>query len=309
MDKLYTGGGDKGYTSTLSQRRISKSDILIDLLGTVDELEAALGVAKTFMSDKKLIKDTEAIQKKLFGIMEELSGGKQSVTAECVATVENMCDSYMTECDGFVISGHNSVEAHLNMARVIARRAERLIVKSSQLGRVKPDTLVWFNRISDLIYAMARYSAKERQLPKVEAGEYAADKMSLSLAKELSLAVEKYAVTVGVKPVVAVVDAGGNLVLLHSADDSYIASRKIAKDKAYTAVSLKMPTAVALKESRGGALDGLCAGDGICLLGGGEPLIANGQIIGGIGVSGGSAEQDTLLGHFAAEYLLRRQTL
>ena len=309
MAKLYTGGGDKGYTQTLSQRRISKSDILIDLLGTVDELEAALGVAKTFMSDKELIEDTEAIQKKLFGVMEELAGGKQSVTAECVAVVEKMCDGYNVECDGFVISGHNSVEAHLNMARVIARRAERLCVKTSQLGRIKPDTLVWFNRISDLIYAMARYSAKERPVPKAETGEYATDKMSLSLAKELSLAVEKYAATIGVKPVVAVVDAGGNLVLLHSADDSYIASRRIAKDKAYTAVSLKMPTITALKESRGGALDGLCAGDGICLLGGGEPLVVNGQIIGGIGVSGGSAEQDTLLGHFAAEYLLRRQTL
>lgn len=309
MNKLYTGGGDKGYTSTLSQRRISKADILIELIGTLDELEAMLGVAKSFTADKELAKDIEAIQKKLFGVMEELAGGKPSVTAECVSTVESMCDRYTDNFDGFTVSGTNSCESHLNMARAIARRAERVAVKTGQLGRVKPDTLSWLNRISDLIYAMSRYAAKQRQIKREAPGEYSADKMSLSLAKELSLAVEKYAVTVGVKPVIAVVDAGGNLVLLHSADDSYIASRKIAKDKAYTAVSLKMPTIDALRESRGGALDGLCAGDGICLLGGGEPLIAGGQIIGGIGVSGGSAEQDTLLGHFAAEYLNRRQTL
>ena len=67
MEKLYTGGGDKGYTNTLSQRRISKSDILIDLLGTVDELEAALGVAKTFMSDKAFWRDGRACRRKAVG--------------------------------------------------------------------------------------------------------------------------------------------------------------------------------------------------------------------------------------------------
>ena len=70
-----------------------------------------------------------------------------------------------------------------------------------------------------------------------------------------------------------------------------------------------MPTAVALKESRGGALDGLVAGEGLCLLGGGEPLISGGKVIGGIGVSGGTSEQDTNLAAFAAEYYKRRQAL
>ncbi len=138
---------------------------------------------------------------------------------------------------------------------------------------------------------------------------YRADCLTLNLAKELSLAVERYAEAIGVKPVIAIVDSGANLMLLHATDDSYIASRKIAMDKAYTSASLKMPTITALRESRGGALDGLTAGDGICLLGGGEPLTVGGRIIGAIGVSGGTAEQDTHLAEFAGEYLLRRQTL
>lgn len=308
MDKLYTGAGDKGYTSTLSQRRVSKTDLIIELLGSLDELSAALGVAKVHTHDKKLAADIELIQKKLIGVMGEVAGGETSVTEDCPCAVEKMCDSYSEKFDGFTISGENPVSAHLSLARTIARRAERNAVKANQLGRVKPNMLTWLNRLSDLLYAMSQYAAKDNT-PKAESGAYATDVMSLALAKELSLAVEKYAGTIGVKPVVAVVDAGANLILLHASDDAYIASRKIAQDKAYTSVSLKMATITALKESRGGALDGLTAGDGICLLGGGEPLTVGGRIIGAIGVSGGTAEQDTDLARFAAEYLLRRQTL
>ncbi|MBS7297697.1 MAG: cob(I)yrinic acid a,c-diamide adenosyltransferase [Eubacteriales bacterium] len=308
MDKLYTGAGDAGQTSTLSQRRISKTDLIIELLGSLDELSAALGVAKVNAYDKKLTDDIEAIQKKLIGVMGEVAGGNKSVTPECPCAVEKMCDEYQCKFEGFTISGENPVSAHLSLARTIARRAERNAVKANQLGRVQKEVMVWLNRLSDLLYAMSQYAAKD-DAPKPETGAYRPDVMSLGLAKELSLAVEQYAASIGVKAVVAIVNAGANLVLLHATDDSYIASRKIAYDKAYTSVSLKMATITALKETRGGALDGLTAGEGICLLGGGEPLKVGDSIIGAIGVSGGTAEQDTNLARFAAEYLLRRQTL
>lgn len=308
MDKLYTGAGDAGQTSTLSQRRISKTDLIIELLGSLDELSAALGVAKVNAYDKKLTDDIEAIQKKLIGVMGEVAGGDKSVTPECPCVVEKMCDEYQCKFEGFTISGENPVSAHLSLARTIARRAERNAVKANQLGRVQKEVMVWLNRLSDLLYAMSQYAAKDNA-PKPETGAYRPDVMSLALAKELSLAVEQYAASIGVKAVVAIVNAGANLVLLHATDDSYIASRKIAYDKAYTSVSLKMATITALKETRGGALDGLTAGEGICLLGGGEPLKVGDSIIGAIGVSGGTAEQDTNLARFAAEYLLRRQTL
>lgn len=308
MNKLYTGAGDKGYTSTLSQRHVSKTDLIIELLGSLDELSAALGVAKASTNDKKLAKDIEAVQNKLVGVMGEVAGGETSVTDECPCVVEKMCDGYQVSFDGFTVSGANTVSAHLSLARTIARRAERNAVRANQLGRVKQPLIVWLNRISDLLYAMSEYAAKG-VTPAEESGEYAADVMSLSLAKELSLAVEKYAETMGVKSVVAIVDAGANLILLHASDDAYIASRKIAQDKAYTSAALKMPTITALRETRGGALDGLTAGEGLCLLGGGEPLKVDGKVIGAIGVSGGTAEQDTDLARFAAEYLNRRQTV
>jgi len=119
-------------------------------------------------------------------------------------------------------------------------------------------------------------------------------------------AVEKAATILGVKVVVAIRDEGANLVLLHAMDDSYIASVQASQDKAYTAVALKMPTHIALDESRGGSLDGLTNGNGILLLGGGYPLRTDKKIYGGIGVSGGTKEQDTTLAMVADAYFKAR---
>lgn len=132
------------------------------------------------------------------------------------------------------------------------------------------------------------------------------EKMTIAMAKELAEAVEKAATILGVKVVVAIRDEGANLVLLHAMDDSYIASVQASQDKAYTAVALKMPTHIALDESRGGSLDGLTNGNGILLLGGGYPLRTDQKIYGGIGVSGGTKEQDTTLAMVADAYFKAR---
>lgn len=128
-------------------------------------------------------------------------------------------------------------------------------------------------------------------------------KMTLETAKKAARAAQIAAEKIGVKVVVAVCDEGAKLVALEAMDDSYIASVKAAQDKAYTAVALKMPTHKALKESRGGGLDGLTNGNGILLLGGGFPLESGGKIYGGIGVSGGTKEQDMLIAATAKEVI------
>lgn len=132
------------------------------------------------------------------------------------------------------------------------------------------------------------------------------DKLMLAVAKEIAAAVEIAANIIKIKVVCAIVDEGANLMLLHAMDDSYIASVAVAQDKAYTAVALKMPTHKALEESRGGALDGLTNGNGIMLLGGGCPLEKADKIYGGVGVSGGTKEQDIVLSMVAAEIFKAR---
>lgn len=144
--------------------------------------------------------------------------------------------------------------------------------------------------------------APNKQETTAETTPIGSPKMTLSTAKEIACAVETAARIMGVNVVTAVRDEGANLVLLHAMDDSFIASIQVAQDKSYTAVALKMPTHEALKQSRGGALDGLTNGNGIMLLGGGYPLMANGKIYGGIGVSGGTKDEDTVLAAVAAKY-------
>lgn len=130
--------------------------------------------------------------------------------------------------------------------------------------------------------------------------------LNLKLAKEIAYCVEKAAEAMGVNVVTAVADCAGRLICLEAMDNSFIASIKAAQDKAFTAVALKMPTHEALKESRGGSLDGYTNGDGILMLAGGTPVIYNGEIIGAVGVSGGTKDQDMLLSEVGTAYLARR---
>ena len=122
--------------------------------------------------------------------------------------------------------------------------------------------------------------------------------ISLDDAKFLAAKVEDKAREMGVRAVVAIADAGGNLKLCECMDDSYIASRDIAINKAYTVVALKMSTKkLAALAAPGGSLYGIQHTNGgrIVIFGGGDPLEAGGKILGGIGVSGGSEEEDTAL--------------
>lgn len=142
---------------------------------------------------------------------------------------------------------------------------------------------------------------KTEKHPETEAPP-AYDKLTLSFAKEISYAIEKAAEAMGISVVIAIRDEGANLILLHAMEDSFLASVQVAQDKAYTAAALKMPTHEALAASRGGALDGLTNGNGIMLVGGGEPLKSDGKIFGAVGVSGGTKEQDILLSELGSRY-------
>ena len=130
--------------------------------------------------------------------------------------------------------------------------------------------------------------------------------MTLNLAERVADAVIAEAQRMGIKVVVALSDAAGNPKLVKVMEDAYIASYDIAVNKAYTVVALKMPT-IKLKPlaAPGGELYGIQFTNGgkIVIFGGGDPLInPKGKIIGGLGVSGGSEEQDIALSEFGRKY-------
>lgn len=130
--------------------------------------------------------------------------------------------------------------------------------------------------------------------------------IDLATAKKLIAKVEDKAREMGVNAVVAISDASARPVAIECMDNSYIASFDVALNKAYTVVALKMST-IALKplSQPGESLYGIQFTNGgqIVIFGGGDPLVHNSKIIGGIGVSGGTEEQDTALSAYGAECL------
>lgn len=130
--------------------------------------------------------------------------------------------------------------------------------------------------------------------------------LPLYLAKEIIYCVEKGAEREGVSAVISIVNDNGRLIAFEAMDNSFLASISASQDKAYTAAALRMPTEKALAESRGGKFDGLSNGNGILLLGGGNPFFVDDSLVGAIGVSGGTKEQDIELAKLGTRYLNER---
>lgn len=130
--------------------------------------------------------------------------------------------------------------------------------------------------------------------------------MNLRLAKALTDRIEHKASEMGVRAVIAVSDAAGRPVAIHVMDGAYIGSFDIALNKTYTSAAFRMSTAkLGELAAPGGSLYGIqFTNQGkVVIFGGGEPLMWNGEMIGAVGVSGGTAEQDTVLGAYGRDIL------
>ena len=161
---LYTGKGDTGTTTAFgcNQQRISKSSELPEALGALDELNAFLGFVKMRSTGEKRITDIllEA-QETLFIIQAETAGadkrvGKESV--ENVETIVNAIEKEISPLKGFSIAGGTELSALLDVARTLARRAERrlIAVEEAQVRELSPETKAYMNRLSSLLFALAR---------------------------------------------------------------------------------------------------------------------------------------------------------
>lgn len=166
--KIYTKTGDKGQTSLYDGTRVDKDDIRVESYGTLDELNSYLGLCVLYAEneDKKILKD---IQLKLFSVSGELATKKEGkykniVTEDDVKSLEDLIDSYVAKTDkvdAFIVPGSSLLSANLHIARTVCRRAERRIFTLSKVDAVSPILIKYVNRLSDLIYAIARYNEKE----------------------------------------------------------------------------------------------------------------------------------------------------
>ncbi len=293
----YIRQNDDGRASTVTRMNIPKSSPIFRLLGALDECAASLSVAKQYipmltdMIDRVCV-DLESVAGEFAGVGRFVDTKQVERLTEAVATLRQE----LPESTGNTTMGG----AQLELARAVARRAETEAVAMAQTGGVTKAMLAWLNRLPQLLEAMALLAnASTQTAPVVSIGQIDGfcDKASLLCAR-----VREVARNMGVRAVTAVCDAGGNPVALQRDDEAFIASVDIAMNKAFTSVSLKLTTEeLATLAAPGGSLYGIQHTNGgkIVIFGGGIPLVQNGTIIGGFGVSGGTAEQDTALAHEA----------
>jgi cob(I)alamin adenosyltransferase len=165
--KIYTRTGDEGITGLLGNRRIPKDDVRIAAYGTVDELNAVLGLARAQGLDPAIDSQVGKLQNELFEVGASLADpdpkGRFHNAIRCdhatrLETIIDALENELPPLTKFILPGGNLPAAQLHLARTVCRRAERLVVRlARQPGEEVPGSLiVYLNRLSDLLFVMAR---------------------------------------------------------------------------------------------------------------------------------------------------------
>ena len=158
------GRGDSGYTDIMGGGRVRKDHPRVAAYGSVDELSAAIGVAKTFTQDSEIKEILGKVQEHLFVIAANLSAEKSleslpRVGDEMVKWLEEHVERFERELPPlrrFIFAGGTQGAAFLHLARTVARRAERDIVALASSAHVEPAILAYINRLSTLLFTLAR---------------------------------------------------------------------------------------------------------------------------------------------------------
>lgn len=163
ITRVYTKTGDKGETSLVDGSRVSKADLRVAAYGDVDELNSLLGMARVGLQDAQLDEALGRIQNELFIVGADLASPMAiqvpRMTEERIAAMEQLIDLLLEELEPlreFILPGGSALGATLHLARTVARRAERAIVSLAAEAEINLRALEYLNRLSDLLFVMAR---------------------------------------------------------------------------------------------------------------------------------------------------------
>jgi cob(I)alamin adenosyltransferase len=161
LTRIYTRGGDRGETSLGDGSRVSKLDPLVRAYGAVDELNSVVGWVRVVVDDARLAR----IQNELFDLGADLSvpwvegDGRLRIEQAAIDGVEADCDEAnapLPELRSFVLPGGTESAARLHLARAVCRRAEREVLAAGEERGLNPLAAVYLNRLSDLLFVLAR---------------------------------------------------------------------------------------------------------------------------------------------------------
>jgi cob(I)alamin adenosyltransferase len=175
--KIYTRTGDSGETGLFDGTRVSKADARVAAYGEVDELNAWLGLARAAGVDAALAVWIEHVQRDLFALGARLADPRHKIAARVekaavrAADIERL-EGWIDQLEAdlpplrrFILPGGSPGGAALHVARTVCRRAERAVVG---LGDAEPDVVIYLNRLSDLLFVMARASCHRAGVPEIE---------------------------------------------------------------------------------------------------------------------------------------------
>lgn len=174
--KIYTKTGDKGETSLYGGTRVSKAAARVESYGTLDELNAFIGLAKAEISDEKVLNQLQKIQFDLFTVGSEaatptdkmfLANGKSRldllISEEEIMELERWMDDLDAELEPlqfFILPSGGKAAASVHVCRTVCRRAERAMVHLNETEEVRPELIKYLNRLSDYLFILARYISK-----------------------------------------------------------------------------------------------------------------------------------------------------
>lgn len=316
---IYTRTGDAGTTALFTGQRVSKTHPRVEAYGTLDELNAALSLCICAAKSPQHRQLLENIQLQLFWFSAELASESEQpnpeqryISSEEIAALETAIDTAMgrvTPLRSFILPGRSEAASRLHFARTLARRAERRLVELSADIAVRHVLMRYINRLSDCLYALARaedhdahqndiiQKVAERYLVAIRTSAIKEPTMSLSFQElhQLTRAAVTRAEELQVPVVISIVDANGTQTVTWRMPDALLVSSELAPKKAWTAVAMKTAThELTSAVQPGAALYGLESHmqGKVVTFGGGYALWREGLLLGGLGISGGSVEQD-----------------
>jgi cob(I)alamin adenosyltransferase len=165
LTRIYTRGGDRGETSLGDGSRVSKLDCRIAAFGTVDELNSQVGVVLAGDPPEEIRTVLARVQNELFDLGADVSvpfdadDGRLRVTQDQIDRLEADCDRFnarLSELKSFVLPGGTEIAARLHVARAVCRRAELVALDAAEQVELNPLVAVYLNRLSDLLFILAR---------------------------------------------------------------------------------------------------------------------------------------------------------
>ncbi len=170
MGKIYTKTGDDGTTGLVGGTRVKKFDARLEAYGTIDELNAAVGVIRSCDIPDTISSVLIEIQNRLFNIGSRLASDekgdkiteKLSITEAHIAFLEKAIDEIekdLPKLRQFILPGGDLASAYCHVARTVCRRAERRILAFADSGTIQPEIVKYINRLSDFLFVLARKMA------------------------------------------------------------------------------------------------------------------------------------------------------